>query len=230
MRCFGFALTAVILGALVSFSMVVPQDDEALTNERVLQLLDAQMSTRVIIKTIESAKIIRFDTSPAALIALKKAGANDELIELFLEVARARGGGSSISPTLRAPEKSEVLRDSRNPSETLRNLKTMFVNASNAQFFGSPQMKAALGDYAGFRALGISIVEDRAVADAVLEVNYTFAWDYPFVLKHQNTSVVLLSGKGSGAFSGPAGASSVAREFVRLLKPYRLAPAPKKEH
>lgn len=229
MRCFCFALSAVILGALASFPMVVPPDDEVLTNERVLQLLEANMSARVIIKTIESAKVIRFETSPTALIALKKAGASDELIELFLEVARARGGGSSISPTVRAAEKSDVLRDATNPSEILRNFKTVFVNASNAQFFGSPQMKAALGDYAGFRALGISIVEDRAVADAVLEVNYTFAWDYPFVLKHQNTSVVLLSGKGTGAFSGPAGASSVAREFVKLLKPHRAAPALKKE-
>jgi len=54
-------------------------------------------------------------------------------------------------------------------------------------------------------------------------VNYTFAWDYPFALKHQNTSVVLLSGKGSGPFSGPAGATSVASELVKALQPYRVA-------
>ena len=56
----------------------------------------------------------------------------------------------------------------------------------------------------------------------MLTVNYTFAWDYPFVLKHQNTSVVLLSGKGVGPFSGPAGANSVAGELAKALKPYRL--------
>ena len=84
-------------------------------------------------------------------------------------------------------------------------------------------MKAALGTNKGFQAYRISIVDDRALADVVLTVNYTFAWDYPFALTHQNTSVVLLSGKGSGPFSGPKGATSVASELVKALKPYRTA-------
>jgi hypothetical protein len=32
---------------------------------------------------------------------------------------------------------------------------------------------------------------------------------------------VLLAGKGSGPFSGPAGAADVARELAKALKPYR---------
>ena len=51
-----------------------------------------------------------------------------------------------------------------------------------------------------------------------------YPWDYPFSLKYQNTSVVLVSGKGSGPFSGPAGATSVASEFAKLLKAYRVTP------
>ena len=43
-------------------------------------------------------------------------------------------------------------------------------------------------------------------------------------VKHQNTSVVLLTGKGTGPFSGPAGAS-VAAELVKGLKPYRMLAA-----
>jgi hypothetical protein len=64
-------------------------------------------------------------------------------------------------------------------------------------------------------------VDDRKVADTVLDVGYTFAWDFPFELKHQNTTIVLLSGKGVGPFSGVAGAASVASEFVKIAKPYR---------
>jgi len=67
-------------------------------------------------------------------------------------------------------------------------------------------------------------VDDRKVADTVLEVGYTFAWDFPFELKHQNTTIVLLSGKGVGPFSGVAGAANVASEFVKIAKPYRAAP------
>ena len=71
--------------------------------------------------------------------------------------------------------------------------------------------------------LNVSIVDDHAVADVVLNVSYTFAWDYPFTVKHQNTSVVLLTGKGTGPVSGPAGAANVATELVKALKPYRVA-------
>ena len=82
-------------------------------------------------------------------------------------------------------------------------------------------MKAALGRNKDFGALNVTIVDDRSLADVVLEVGYTFAWDYPFTLKHQDTSIVLVSGKGAGPFSGPAGAASVAKELAKLLKPYR---------
>ena len=37
-------------------------------------------------------------------------------------------------------------------------------------------------------------------------------------------ALVLVSGKGSGPFSGPAGATRVASEFAKLLKAYRVTP------
>jgi hypothetical protein len=61
------------------------------------------------------------------------------------------------------------------------------------------------------------------MADVILVVGYTFAWDYPFELRHQGTSLMLLAGKGSGPFSGPAGAASVAKLFCEAMKPYRPA-------
>ena len=72
-----------------------------------------------------------------------------------------------------------------------------------------------------FAALQIVIVDDPGVADVILDVGYTFAWDYPFSLTHRRTSIVLVSGKGVGRFSGPAGAESVARELAKLPKTYR---------
>jgi hypothetical protein len=40
--------------------------------------------------------------------------------------------------------------------------------------------------------------------------------------------MVLLAGKGEGPFSGPLGAADVAREFVKLAKPWRTAQEQKK--
>jgi hypothetical protein len=107
------------------------------------------------------------------------------------------------------------------PPPSLRDFKRLLVNASDARFFGSDQMKAALQTNEDFAALGITIVDDPNVADVILEVGYTFAWDYPFSLIHRDTSMVLVSGKGVGRLSGPAGAASVARELARLLKLHR---------
>ena len=122
-----------------------------------------------------------------------------------------------------APDQSELLKVSKDPDFIVRNFKTMYVNAEDAKFFGSDQMKAALGRNKDFARLNIRIVDDPHVADVVLVVSYTFAWDYPFELRHQNTTAVLLAGKGIGPFSGIAGAASVASEFISMAKPYRIA-------
>ena len=77
----------------------------------------------------------------------------------------------------------------------------------------------------GKRALEWKLVDASVppskLADTVLVVGYTFAWDYPFQLRHQNTTTVLVSGKGLGPFSGVAGAASVAEELTKALRPYR---------
>lgn len=128
-------------------------------------------------------------------------------------------------PTLRAnpdaQDQSALLKNSKDHDFILRNFHTMYVDAHDAQYFGSGQMKAALGNNKDFQKLKIHIVDDARVADTVLTVGYTFAWDYPFTLRHQNTTMVLVSGKGEGPFSGPLGAEDVARRLVGAIKAWR---------
>ncbi len=120
-----------------------------------------------------------------------------------------------------APEKSDLLKNSKDKEFILRNFKTMYVATREIAFFGRDDMKAALHRNGDFEKLNITIVDDPRVADVVLEISYTFAWDYPFELRHQNTTFVLLAGTGEGPFSGLAGAADVARVFADLAKPYR---------
>ena len=215
----------MLLLVVGSLSVTLTAQEGVLTNGDVVKMVRAQLATNIIAATIEASQA-KFDVSPAGLIALKEAGVSDDLIVLMQSKMRATERGSAGQPPgASAPEKSELLANSKDPDVILRSFKTMLVDASHATYFGTAQMKAALGKNKGFQAFRISIVDDRAVADVVLTVNYTFAWDYPFSLQHQNTSLVLLSGKGSGPFSGPKGASSVASELVKALKPYRTAPA-----
>ena len=149
-----------------------------------------------------------------------------------------RGGAARVVPQVSsqgtpaagpgAPERSDALAASNDKDFVVRNFKTMFVDARNAKYFDAAQLKAQLGRNKDFAKLGITIVEDRNLADTVLEVNYTFAWDYPFVLKHQNSSMVLVSGKGFGPLSGIAGAANVTSEFSKVTKPFRQTAQKKK--
>lgn len=111
-------------------------------------------------------------------------------------------------------------------AETIvRTFRILAVDAAGARYFKTPALKAALASDPGFADLGLVMVDDPAGADAILEVSYKFAWDYPFSLRDRATGVVLVHGTGSGPFSGPAGAVSVAHELVELLRPYRQLPA-----
>ena len=220
------SLSAILIVAAL-IGVAFAQGGESLKNDDIVKMVQAQLSTKIIMTTIESAPAVKFDLSPGALVALKTAGVDDQIIETMQAKAGARKADATPNEaSLPPPEKSSALATSNDPEFILRNFKTMLVNASHASLFGSDQMKAALRKNKDFEALNITIVDNSAVADVVLEVAYTFAWDYPFSLVHQNTSVVLVSGKGSGPFSGPAGATSVAKELAKLLKPYRLAAPP----
>lgn len=219
-------LLALVLG--LGTAVAAQRQPTVLTNTDIIKMVQAQLSPSVIAATIDSSDL-NFDLSPDGLIALKKSGVPDQLIQFMQTKMTARNTGTAPAGVSRtAPEKSDTLANSKDPAYILRNFKTMLVIATNAKFFGTEDMKAALGNNKDFRERQVSIVADGAVADTVLEVSYTFAWDYPFTLKHQNTSIVLVSGKGSGPFSGPAGAADVARELAKMLKPYRSDEGKKK--
>ena len=100
----------------------------------------------------------------------------------------------------------------------------MYVDAHAAKYFGSDDMKAILAGNQDFNGLNITIVDDPKIADTILIVSNTFVWDFPFELKHQASSIVLLAGKGVGPLSGHLGAINVASVFVKAAKPYRTSP------
>jgi hypothetical protein len=133
---------------------------------------------------------------------------------------------SRVTPD--APEKSDVLSASKDKEFILTNFRTMYIDARKANYFDSAELKGAFGKNDDFAKLDISIVDNPSVADTILTVSYVFAWDYPFQLKHQNSGIVLLSGKGYGPFSGPLGAASVAAEFVKAAKKHRTPKQQKK--
>lgn len=203
---------------------VAVQSPPPLGNDAVVRMVRARVAHSIVMTTVRIAPEVEFDLSPAGLIALREAGVHDDITRAMIRRAHpGRESAGSLAAAGNGAERSESLPEPPDPQRVLRNFRTLAVDASRAKFFRGDQVKAELFRNKGFSALNITLVDNPVVADVVLDVSYTFAWDYPFTLRHQNTSMVLGSGKGVGPFSGPLGAASVAARFVRLVRGYRVA-------
>jgi hypothetical protein len=66
-----------------------PPADEAMTNDHVIQMVEAKVSTNQIIAQIRASKTTQFVMTPAELIRLAKAGVPDNIIETMRNPKRA---------------------------------------------------------------------------------------------------------------------------------------------
>jgi hypothetical protein len=71
---------------------------QALTNDDIVNMVEAQLSTNIIVTTIESANV-DFDVSPSGLVGLKTAGVEDRIIEAMQTRIRTRDTGRSTDAT-----------------------------------------------------------------------------------------------------------------------------------
>ena len=81
-------LAVLLVLALTEAAFAQSQTGEALTNDDIVKMVRAQLSTNIIIATMESANV-KFDLSPNGLIGLKAAGVEDRIIEAMQVKSRA---------------------------------------------------------------------------------------------------------------------------------------------
>jgi hypothetical protein len=81
--------TVTVLGA--------HRQNDPLKNQTLIEMTRAGISDDTIVKLIETDKG-DFDTSPAALVALKNAGVSDRVIEAILSIRRQKPGVSGLYP------------------------------------------------------------------------------------------------------------------------------------
>lgn len=72
-------------------------DKRVMTNQNVLEMVKANLSASVIVKSIESAESVDFDVTPDSLIELKKAGTDDKIIEAMMNASKAKPVDKSAS-------------------------------------------------------------------------------------------------------------------------------------
>jgi serine/threonine protein kinase len=94
-----------------------PLAEAVLTNDGVLEMVEAKVSTPLIISQIQSSKT-KFNLSTAEVIRLTKAGVPDTVIQAMRNPAGATAEAAATAPATAAPEPEKVNQTVRIPSGT----------------------------------------------------------------------------------------------------------------
>ena len=140
-----------------------------------------------------------------------------------VEVFRAPDSEPEVQPI--NPAGSELSRaiDSHDPVQILRNFRTMFI-ISRTVWLKVDLMQEAMQKEPAFAAWGLAIVSDPRIADVRLTVDRVlFTWTWTYEMVHQNSGIVLATGK-LNAVAGGAATSKIADAVVSQISRARGAP------
>src|SRR5579863_2279915 len=93
-------------GDAAAATPVVPPADEAMTNDHVVQMVEAKVSTNQIIAQIRASKTTHFVMTPSEVIRLSKAGVQDSVIETMRDPKRVPSSPLTASTPPPAAPKS----------------------------------------------------------------------------------------------------------------------------
>jgi hypothetical protein len=106
----------------------------------------------------------------------------------------------------------------------MRDFRTMYI-ISRTVWLKLDLMQQALHRQTALRSWDVALVADPKVADVRLTVDRVlFTWTWTYEMVHQNTGIVLASGK-LNATAGGAAADKIAEAVVQRIGESRGAPA-----
>lgn len=142
------------------------QSEKPLTNDDILQMIEAGFDEETIIKAIEARKA-DFDTSIQALIALKESKVSERVIQAMLSASKVQPASPPASPPIVAPAAVQPNTISSLPSEGAIRLEESRVSGEKKP--SGVQMSRA-ADF-----LGAELARDRAYY-LVVESPYALVW------------------------------------------------------
>ena len=208
---------------------------ETLTNKGVIALTGAGLSPELIVAKIDGSAC-SFDLSTDGLVALKKAGVTDAVLQAMLSRASSKAGATPIRPSLTGASKVPKLEFANHPY--LRNKTTGVWNPLEKATSSIKSKMVAMG-YGGMKML-FQIPNEKsptrlAATDSAIFLLNTFGTAMPeFVLyqaKQENGNRAAVGAK-AGGFSGISSGQDVltfnilpvGNGIFRLIPSKRLAP------
>ena len=197
---------------------------EILTNVQVVEMSKIGLDKQIILKKINDTPN-NFDVSANALIELKKAGIDNEIIALMMEKS-VKSTGNSTSPTLNA-----VTNNSQNYSDSLpidaqkpTNVKEMLLSARTIAIEKSslqPSRQALekeLLKRKEWQKLNLNIVRYKESADLYIEIGFVplslITHRYVFRIYDRRNGTIIAAGETT---SWGSLAKNLAREIGKKL-------------
>jgi hypothetical protein len=210
---------------LLIFTLAAFAQSETLTNTEIVEMTRAGLGTAIIVQKIASSDA-NFNISAKALIELKKAGVQDEVIQALIEKNRATpvnvasGQTQTFSESQPSPTiENKVLYENKavTPAEALRSAKTIALVKSSLhpsrQALEKELMKR--GDW---KKMNLTLVRYKESADLYIEIGYvSLSWlthRYVFRVYDRRSGAVIAAGETTswGSLAG-----NLAREISRKL-------------
>ncbi|MDQ3800783.1 MAG: hypothetical protein M3384_15150 [Acidobacteriota bacterium] len=218
---------STILFLLIFASTVFAQQSETLTNTEIVEMTRAGLGKQIILQKIASTNG-NFDISTKALIELKKAGVEDEVIQGLIEKNRAtpvnvagdgqtQGFSENQPPTPMTENKVLIENQALTPAESLRTAKTIALVKSSLQP-SRQALEKELMKRPDWKKLNLTLVRYKETADLYVEIGYvSLSWlthRYVFRIYDRRSGAVIAAGETTswGSLS-----ENLARQISRKL-------------
>lgn len=210
---------------LLIFASTIFAQTETLTNTEIVEMTRAGLGAAIIVQKINSTDA-NFDISARALIELKKAGVQDEVIQALIEKNRATPVNvagkqtqtfSESQPSPTSENKVLVENKAVTPAEALRSAKTIALVKSSLQP-SRQALEKELMKRANWKKLNLTLVRYKESADLYVEIGYvSLSWithRYVFRVYDRRSGAVIAAGETTswGSLS-----ENLAREITKKL-------------
>lgn len=172
--------------------------NEILTNAQIIEMSKIGLEKQIILKKIADTPN-NFDVSANALIELKKAGIDNEIIALMLEKSEKSETHNAVTNNAQSfSENAPLDENAASPKQSLLSAKTIAIEKSSINP-ARQSLEKALMKRKEWQKYGLNIVRYKESADLYIEIGRVpFSWithRYVFRVYDRRNGIVITAGE-----------------------------------
>lgn len=187
---------------------------DVLTNTQIFEMNKAGIDKQIILTKI-NISAGNYDVSVAALIELKKAGVENEIVAAMFEIFN-KTSKQNLNITEQIAPKPVVKSDAnKNAAQSLREAHTIFF-VKHSFYPSLEDVESSVLKRLGWRKFNLAVTRNRTEADLIVEISHEFLTHYAFRVIDAKTGKVLTA---SGVTSlGGALAGNIADKIIKRFE------------